>query len=348
MTRISDPVIVLYLFLSLLLATTACIADSGFPKPDSLNTTTVSQNTNNSLNNPFAAQNAMNPSRIIAISTSNTHNLALRENGTITVWDDVKDRQYCTNGACDIPGNLTDVTAIAAGEGFSAALTKGGNVVVWGCRWNPMPGIEYHVPQFETDAMNPCRVPANLTQVRSISASRSHILAIREDGTVTAWGYNDKGQCNVPSGLKNVTKVYAGDGISMALKDDGSVTTWGWYTRTVPEEPAYIGFAAAYPHGLLLTDNGTLTGFRDPETYDRPWESICRPDLTNVTAVSAGDRNFVALLENKTVIFWTDSKTSSWKPWGDVTGLHNVTAISSQGWSNLALKDDGTIVQWGF
>jgi alpha-tubulin suppressor-like RCC1 family protein len=348
MTRLSKSRIILYLFISLILATTACISDSGFPGPDSPVIITAFRNTNNSPDTPVAAQIAIKPSKIIAIATSNTHNLALRENGTITVWDDAKDRQYCTYGACVIPGNLTDVTAIAAGEGFSAALTKGGNVVVWGCRWDPLPEIEYHIPQFEIDAMNPCRAPPNLTHVRSISASRSHILAIREDETVTAWGYNDKGQCNVPFGLKNVTKVYAGDGISMALKDDGSVATWGWYTRTVPEEPAYIGFAAAYPHGLLLTDNGTLTGFRDPETYDKPWESIRRPDLTNVTAVSAGDRNFVALLENKTVISWTDLKTSSWKPWGNVTGLHNVTAISSQGWSNLALKDDGTVIQWGF
>jgi alpha-tubulin suppressor-like RCC1 family protein len=348
MTRHSNPETILYLFICLLLVTTACMSDSGLRRPNTPDSTALSQNTNNSLNITTAAQNAVEPSKIIAISTSNTHNLALRENGTITAWANGDNRQSCSSGACDIPGNLTMVTAIAAGEGFSAVLTKGGNVVVWGCIWDPPAETEYHIPQFENDAMNPCRAPPNLTHVRSISASRSHILAIREDGTVAAWGYNDNGQCNVPPGLKNATTVYAGDGISMALREDGTVTTWGWYTRTVPEEPVYTGFAAAYPHGVLLTGNGTLRGFRDPATYGKPWESVSRPDLTNVTAVSAGDRTFAALLDNGTVIYWTDAKTSSWKPWGNVTGLHNITKISSQGYSNLALKDDGTVIQWGF
>jgi len=42
---------------------------------------------------------------------------------------------------------------------------------------------------------------------QTLSAGVSYSLAIREDGTVVAWGFNDDGQCNVPSGLNVSTDL---------------------------------------------------------------------------------------------------------------------------------------------
>ena len=75
-------------------------------------------------------------------------------------------------------------------------VTIGPNVVIWG-----------------TNTLVQA-VPSDLTNAVAISVS-SHVLALRSDGTVTAWGLNDQGQATVPAGLSNVTAVAA-----------------GWYRRT--------------------------------------------------------------------------------------------------------------------
>jgi hypothetical protein len=42
-------------------------------------------------------------------------------------------------------------------------------------------------------------------------------VALKNDGTVVAWGSNSEGQCNVPSGLTSVTQIAAGDYHTVAL-----------------------------------------------------------------------------------------------------------------------------------
>ena len=61
---------------------------------------------------------------------------------------------------------------------------------------------------------------------QTLSAGSHHSLAIKEDGTVVAWGYNLDGQCDVPRNLKAVA-VSAGIGHSLAIKEDGTVVVWG-------------------------------------------------------------------------------------------------------------------------
>ena len=340
MTRLSDLSILLCLFIPLFLANTGCISEVSSQAQNSLNITSTTQTVSVS-----------GSSKIIAISTGGTHNLALRENGTTLAWAEKSAwarQKYgisnCKSGECDVPVNLMNVTAIAAGPGFSAALTKEGNVVAWGCDWDHYPP---HVPRCGDDC--PCRVPANLTHVRSISAGRYCILAVREDGTVTGWGGNPYHSCDVPSDLKNVSTVYAGESMSMALKEDGGVSTWGWYEGSIPVGN-YKGIAAGYRYGLLLTNDGTVRAFRSAQLrdYQYPTVPVYHPDLTNVTAISAGNNYFVALLENRTVVYWGVTKSLSLKPGENAKALHNITAISSQGLSNLALKDDGTVISWSF
>ncbi len=84
----------------------------------------------------------------------------------------------------------------------------------------------------------PVVVPG-LSDVSTVAAGGNHNLALKADGTVWAWGSNDRGQLGlgatdstkhttptrIPS-LDNVVGIAAGDGYSLAVKADGSV--WGW------------------------------------------------------------------------------------------------------------------------
>lgn len=63
-------------------------------------------------------------------------------------------------------------------------------------------------------------VPPHLSGVKEISTRGYHTLALKEDGTVTAWGDNDNGQLTIPSGLSGVKAIAAGWDHSMVLLED--------------------------------------------------------------------------------------------------------------------------------
>ena len=99
------------------------------------------------------------------VSTSISHSLALKSDGTVVAWGNN------INGQTTIPAGLTDVTAVSAGNGFSLALKSDGTVVAWG-----------------KNTSGQATVPAGLTGVTSISAGDSFALALKSDGTVVSWG----------------------------------------------------------------------------------------------------------------------------------------------------------------
>jgi alpha-tubulin suppressor-like RCC1 family protein len=87
---------------------------------------------------------------------------------------------------------------------------------------------------------------------KQVSAGKNHIIAIREDGTLWAWGENNYGQLGLGytstlgSGLDNYfinigsktpeqigtknnwEKVYTGPDCSFAINSDGELYSWGW------------------------------------------------------------------------------------------------------------------------
>ena len=99
-----------------------------------------------------------------------------------------------------------------------------------------------------------------LKNVIAISAGAYHCLALRDDGTVVAWGDNEFGQRNIPAELSNVVAISAGHLHSVALKADGTVVAWSRKDRdeaTVPIEVRnVVSIAADDFHNLALIGNG--------------------------------------------------------------------------------------------
>src|SRR5262245_19879549 len=73
----------------------------------------------------------------------------------------------------------------------------------------------------------PTDVPPGLDGVAAVAAGWMHVLALKSNGTVVAWGSNYSGQTNVPAGLSHVTAIGAGLAHSLAVTSDGRVVAWG-------------------------------------------------------------------------------------------------------------------------
>jgi alpha-tubulin suppressor-like RCC1 family protein len=111
-------------------------------------------------------------------------------------------------------------------------------------------------------------VPANLGFVKDVAAVFTTAVALRENGTVVAWGENvPEGQAalgviNVPASATNVVDLEAGSGHVLALKKDGTVICWGANFSgecTVPTGMGTIvSIAAGAAHSIAMNSEGKV------------------------------------------------------------------------------------------
>ena len=206
----------------------------------------------------------------------------------------------------------------------------GGLVAAWG-------GSEY-------DHYNPVQLPEGIENIKAMSAADDHVLALKSDGTVVAWGDDSLGQTEIPSGLLYAKAVAAGPYYNLALKADGTIIAWGdlYPEMNVPAGLSnVIAIAAQVGHELALKSDGTVVawGFDDHGEADVP------AGLSNVTAVAAGEWHNFALKADGTVVAWGDDSYGQTDVPAD---LSEVIAIAAGDFFNIALKADGTVVAWGY
>jgi hypothetical protein len=179
-----------------------------------------------------------NVTNVVAISSGWLYHMALRGDGIVITWGsstaqapgDLSNvvaiaaggHQFClgllsnrtvagwgSNGAgqTNVPPNVTNAIAVAAGLDHCLALRGDGTVVAWG-----------------DNSFGACDVPANLTNVVAISAGWSQSLALRANGTVVGWGSNT---VNLPANLTNVVVMAAGwDASQDFILHDGTMAKY--------------------------------------------------------------------------------------------------------------------------
>ena len=175
---------------------------------------------------------------IVAIASGNQHSLALKNDGTVWSWGWNLDGQLGNGNnvieyfAVQVSG-LTGVVALAGGVNHSLALKNDGTVWSWGGNFSGQLGNGNNGGSNNVPAQ-----VSGLTGVVAIVGANYFSLALKNDGTVRAWGYNLNGQLGngnntdsyVPvqvSGLSGVVAIAGGASQSLALKNDGTVWAWG-------------------------------------------------------------------------------------------------------------------------
>jgi alpha-tubulin suppressor-like RCC1 family protein len=187
---------------------------------------------------------------VIAISAGSFHNLALCSDGTVVAWG------YNNYGQLGTGDKLTSrvpvlvnpvgalvgkqVVAVAAAAYHSFALCADGTLATWGYNDEGELGDGSTAHSLMPVAVDTSGVLSG-KQIASLSAGQYHTLALCTDGTLVAWGYNNRGQLGNDSTVsstmpiaigslagKTVVATRASGAHSLALCADGTLFAWGW------------------------------------------------------------------------------------------------------------------------
>jgi alpha-tubulin suppressor-like RCC1 family protein len=162
---------------------------------------------------------------IVAIAPGWDHALAIKSGGSVWSWganyygELGNGTVSGSGGPAQVPG-LSSIVAIAAGgQGQSFAIKSDGSLWAWGKNDLGQLG-----DGTKANRSSPILV-SGLNNVVSVAADWSATLAVCSDGSVWQWGNNVLSPVRiVPSGIKAV--ALSGDDFH-ALKDDGTVLAWG-------------------------------------------------------------------------------------------------------------------------
>ncbi len=286
------------------------------------------------------------------LTAGENHSLAVDVNGAVWAWGLGNSGQIGNNSSSNAlspaevwspsgVGFLTGVHSVAATQTASfAVLSNGGAVYYWG---SPYGETYSPIPIGQPDPVNDRS--GFMTGVIQLAGGWQHVVALKNDGTVWAWGQNVYGQLGNGStnssstpvrvnGISNAIAIAAGHDHGMALLTDGSVWAWG------DNEFAQLGQNTAGPGSYstipLQVKGAGGVGY-----------------LTAAYGISAGTEagGSFALSSDLTLWAWgTLSPSSSWTP-AHVPTSSGSGAISSSGavgGSNHRLVIDSTGFAWAY
>ncbi|MBC2727352.1 X2-like carbohydrate binding domain-containing protein [Desulfosporosinus sp.] len=185
---------------------------------------------------------------IIAIAAGDAHSMALKSDGTVWTWGQNAFGQL-GNGMYDwdmhsLPSqvpSLSGVKVIAAGQYHSLALKTDKTVFAWGANHYGELGDGTTIRRTSPVQVKGEGGIGNLSGIDSIVGGNHFTLAIKNNQTVWAWGYNDYGQLGRPvvspyyistpiqsSGLTDITYVAGGYEHSLAVNSDKKAWAWGY------------------------------------------------------------------------------------------------------------------------
>jgi alpha-tubulin suppressor-like RCC1 family protein len=219
------------------------------------------------------------------------HTLAIRDDGSLWAWGLNETGQLGIGkgiSSSSVPVRIdgaNDWVFVAAGLGHNLAIKKDGSLWSWGANSagqlgnnDPSKAIQYTPVLIDSGKW--------LTAAAGcvVEDTRSHSLAVKADGSLWSWGWNQYGQLgdrsyankDIPGQVGDEydwTAVSAGGRHSLALRKDGSLWAFGYNeygqlgdeSYTTRNEPVLVaaewewaGMAAGSDHSVGLGSDGAI------------------------------------------------------------------------------------------
>ncbi|MHB8762803.1 MAG: RCC1 domain-containing protein [Deferrisomatales bacterium] len=248
-------------------------------------------------------------------------------------------------GSCDLrvveptpldgAGSAHDWVSVDAAGELTIGVRADGTLWLWGR--NEATGQDVCCDGVTCDA-SPSQVGTDSDWVAAAAGSWFFALAVKNDGTLWAWGDNSSGQLGLgdAGAVAEPTRVgldadwaavTGGDGFSLALKRDGTLWAWGanwtgqlglghfddrWTPQRVGSDRDWAAVSAHRSHSLALKKDGTLWA----------WGSRSDWGLGGLTEFRATPAEVLP--------------GTTWK-----------AIATGQGDSSAAIRSDGTLWTWG-
>ena len=307
----------------------------------------------------YNAEGFLNDIQMIA--SGKNHVLALKEDGTVWAWgynnygqlgDNTQITRYTPVQVLSEDGTeyLKDIIYIAAGNNYSVAINKNGEVWSWGQNDYGQLGDGSNISKY-----TPVRAKANLTNIIKVSCGNRHTVALKADGSVYTWGDNTYGQLSdntkgkklIPVKVLETSNTYVSDAISISatdnstniLKGDGTVIAVGLGTSGQLGDNTNVN--KTLPVQVVNTDN---TGA-----------------LSQIIEIKSGANTTYALSEEGKVYSWglgtsgqlgNNEVSNSYIPVVVTNNtvdsdLDNILYIGAGSNHALAVENNGYIDAWG-
>jgi rubredoxin len=277
------------------------------------------------------------------VTTGRYHSAALKTDGTLWLWGQ---NYYGVLGDNTNNNKSSPIQTVAAGTNWQllscglynpVAIKTDGTLWSWGQNFYGNLGDNTNTPK-----SSPVQTIAGGTNWKLCSSGGYHVAAIKTDGTLWTWGFNDQGQLGTNnntrrsspvqtiSGGTNWKKISCSKFGTAAIKTDGTLWSWGFN-----------------PNGQLGDNSRT--------NQNSPVQTVAGG--TNWKDVSYSWQHSCAIKTDGTLWLWglnadgqlgDNTITSKSSPIQTISGGTNWKLMASGNYySTGVIKTDGTLWVWG-